>query len=258
MSRKTDLEANICASYDLIRQFEEIIRLSDNPKERARSEHAIKEQRLLVNKYFEEYESLCRYLRVPVSEEFSQLAFGALEKSPGSEITSSLPKTYCESDFAPLRLFYSYSHKDELLRNELAKHLKLLERSGLITSWHDRRISAGTEWKNQIDKNLEEADIILLIVSPDFMVSDYCYDVELQRALERHQEQSARVIPIVARTVNWQLAPFGKLQALPTDAKPVDAWKNRDAAWANVEAGIRAVITEIRKIQRASNDSESS
>src|SRR6185369_7435160 len=144
MSRKTDLEANIRASYDLIRQFEEIIRLSDNPKERARSEQAIKEQRLLVNNYFEEYESLCRYLKMALSEDISEAAFGALEKCPPSEITSSLPAAYCESDFAPLRLFYSYSHKDELLRNELAKHLKLLERSGLITSWHDRRISAGT------------------------------------------------------------------------------------------------------------------
>jgi internalin A len=99
-------------------------------------------------------------------------------------------------------LFYSYAHKDESLRNELETHLKLLQRQGRIESWHDRDIEAGDEWKRKIDDNLERADIILLLVSADFIASEYCYEKEMTRAIERHEKNEARVIPVIVRDVN--------------------------------------------------------
>ena len=147
----------------------------------------------------------------------------------------------------PVRLFYSYAHKDEMLRNELETHLKILERRGLIAPWHDRRIMAGEEWEDEIDENLERADAILLLVSADFIASNYCWDKEVKRALERHEAGEARVAPIIIRKVNWNEAPFAKLQALPKDAKAVTEWQSKDAAWTNVSQGIERIVKEIRR-----------
>jgi tetratricopeptide (TPR) repeat protein len=113
-----------------------------------------------------------------------------------------------------------------------------------IEIWHDRDISAGTDWEQRIQSHLNEAQIILLLVSPDFMVSDYCYGIEMRRALERHDLGEARVIPIILRHVYWQ-GVLGKLQALPTDARPVKSWPDLDEALYNVTEGIRKVIQEI-------------
>ena len=141
-----------------------------------------------------------------------------------------------------IEVFYSYSHKDEELRDQLEIHLSLLKRQGVIDNWHDRRISAGNEWANEIDEHLNTARIILLLISADFLASDYCYDVEMKRALERHTTGEARVIPVILRSVDWQHASFGKLQALPKDAKPVTSWDNRDEAFTDIARGIRATI----------------
>ncbi|MBC7931670.1 MAG: tetratricopeptide repeat protein, partial [Rubrivivax sp.] len=110
----------------------------------------------------------------------------------------------------------------------------------------DRRIVAGQEWDRQIDKHLESADIILLLVSPDFLASHYCYDIEVKRAMERHDAGEARVIPIILRHCDdWQSAPFGKLQAVPKDARPVTDWPDHDKAFADVAAGIRRAVEEL-------------
>jgi internalin A len=151
-----------------------------------------------------------------------------------------------------MRLFYSYSHKDENLRNELDTHLKLLRRQGLIETWHDRKIEAGDEWKRKIDENLERADIILLLVSADFIASDYCWDKEMMRALQRHENGEAQVIPVIVRDVNWKRAPFAKLQALPKDGLAVTKWPDKDSAWRNVSEGIERIVEEIRKGQKLS------
>jgi internalin A len=145
------------------------------------------------------------------------------------------------------RLFYSYAHKDESLRNELETHLKLLQRQGMIESWHDRDIEAGDEWKRKIDDNLEQADIILLLVSADFIASDYCYEKEMTRALERHEKNEARVIPVILRDVNWRAAPFARLQALPKDALAVTRWPDKDSAWRNVSEEIEKVAGRMRQ-----------
>lgn len=145
-----------------------------------------------------------------------------------------------------LRLFVSYSHSDEQLKNELLKHLEPLKRLNLIESWHDRKLVAGEKWEESISKNLEEADIILLLVSIDFINSKYCYDVELDRALELHASQKATIIPVILRNCLWQHTSFAKIQALPRDAKAVCAWADRDEAFTNIADGIRQTAEQIR------------
>src|SRR5450755_439454 len=142
----------------------------------------------------------------------------------------------------PISMFISYAHEDEPLRKELEKHLSLLQRQGLVSTWQDRQITAGTKWAQEIDEHLKSASIILLLVSADFLASDYCYGVEMNRALERHEADQARVIPIALRPCDWKSAPFAHLQALPTDAKAITTWSNQDEARADVVAGLRKVL----------------
>src|SRR5450755_1268315 len=145
----------------------------------------------------------------------------------------------------PVSMFISYAHEDEPLRKELEKHLSLLQRQGLVSTWQDRRIMAGADWAQEINEHLKSASIILLLVSSDFLASDYCYGIEMQCALDRDKVGQARVIPIMVRPCDKKGAPFAHLQALPTDAKAITTWNNRDAAWTDVTAGIRRVIEEL-------------
>jgi hypothetical protein len=147
----------------------------------------------------------------------------------------------------PIEVFLSYAHKDEELKNELVKHLSILKRQGVIRAWHDREITAGTEWANEIDTHLNAARVILLLISSDFLASDYCYDIELAQAMERHATGEACVIPVILREVDWKGAVFGKLQALPTNAVPVANSGNRDQAFADVARGIRKAVEELKQ-----------
>lgn len=149
-----------------------------------------------------------------------------------------------------LELFYSYSHKDEELRNELERHLRLLQRNGLIQSWHDRRISPGAEWTDDIDLHIRSAQIVLLLIGADFLASDYCYGEEMRIALERHEQQLAVVIPIILRPVDWTGAPFAKLQALPRDGKAITLWRNRDEAFSLIAREIREVVVALSTARR--------
>jgi hypothetical protein len=125
-------------------------------------------------------------------------------------------------------VFFSYSHADEALRDQLEKQLSLLKRQGVIEVWHDRRISAGQDFASEIDNHVETDDIFLLLVSADFLASDYCYDKEMKRAMERHEAGEAIVIPVILRACDWHGAPFGKLNASPPDGKPVTQYPDRD------------------------------
>jgi DNA-binding MarR family transcriptional regulator len=145
----------------------------------------------------------------------------------------------------PIQVFYSYSHRDESLRDELEEHLSLLRRQGIIAGWHDRRIGAGEEWKGEIDRFLESSQVILLLVSPSFLASDYCYEIEARRAIERHEKGEARVIPVILRPVDWKGAPFAKLAVLPKGGEPVTSWKDRDEAFLDVAVGIRTAVEEM-------------
>src|SRR6266699_2306714 len=147
--------------------------------------------------------------------------------------------------YTAVEVFCSYVHEDEMWLRKVQTHLSLLERQGLISFWHDRLITPGTDWAQAIDEHLETASVILLLVSANFFASDYCYGIEMQRALERHAANEAQLIPILVRPVDWKGAPFAHLQVLPTNAKPIVSWSNKDTALADVAAGIRRAIAEL-------------
>jgi len=126
-----------------------------------------------------------------------------------------------------LNVFVSYAHRDERLREEVEKHLSPLRRSRVIATWCDHRIAPGAEIDQEIADSLTTSDLVLLLVSPDFMNSDYCYLREMNCALRRHGAGRARVIPIILRPVDWNRTPIGKLLALPRDGKPVTSWSKR-------------------------------
>jgi DNA-binding transcriptional ArsR family regulator len=146
----------------------------------------------------------------------------------------------------PAKIFFCYSHKDEGLRDELEKHLKMMERQGLIINWHDRRIVPGKNWSNTIDANLENSDIVLPLLSPDFLASDYCMEVEMKRAIELHNHGQLRIVPILMRICDWQNSEFGKFQGLPMDMKPVKSseWFSEDEAFYTIVHGLKDVINE--------------
>lgn len=141
------------------------------------------------------------------------------------------------------RAFVSYCHADEQYRAELDKHLSLLRRQGLVDIWSDHRIPAGGEIEAHISAELEAADLIVLLVSSDFMNSDYCYGIEMQRAMERHQAGSAIVVPIIVRPCDWTSSSLGTLKALPKDGKPLVKWPTLDDAFLDVVQSLRKLIT---------------
>jgi hypothetical protein len=141
-------------------------------------------------------------------------------------------------------LFFSYSHRDEALRDQLETHLAMLKRQGFITTWHDRRITAGESFENTISVNLERADIVLLLVSPDFIASDYCYEKETMRTLERHREGTCTAIPVILRPCDWHDAPFGGLLASPKDGKAITLWPNIDEAFLDVTRAIKGALAK--------------
>lgn len=144
-----------------------------------------------------------------------------------------------------IKLFYCYARKDHALRDELDVHLAGLRRSGLIAAWYDGEISPGTSWEKEIETQLDTAQVILLLVSPDFIHSDYCYSKEMARAIERHHAEEARVIPILLRPADWIGTPFSTLQMLPSNTRPVTRWSDRDAAFEDVAKGIRKVVNDL-------------
>jgi hypothetical protein len=146
----------------------------------------------------------------------------------------------------PITIFYSYSHKDERYRDDLASSLALLKRQGLIREWYDRNLVAGERWEEAIYRELASADLILLLISRDLINSDFIWGQELKRAMDRDATGQARVIPIVVRPADWQASPLGALQALPKNAKPITLWQSRDSAWLDVARGIRAAIDDLQ------------
>ena len=139
-------------------------------------------------------------------------------------------------------VFFSYSHADETLRDRLEKGLAMLKRQGAIDTWHDRRIPAGDVLDSSIDAAMEAADVVLLLVSPDFLASSYCYDVEMKRAMERHEQREARLIPVILRPCDWQESPLRSFLATPKDGKPITKWADIDEAFQDVVASIRAAL----------------
>lgn len=155
----------------------------------------------------------------------------------------------------PLKVFISYAHEDEPFKNDLVGHLKTLSRQGKIEIWQDRDMLAGDRWDPEIKKSLEEADIVLLLISVNFINSNYIDTVELKRTLEREAEGRVRMIPILLKPTDLQGTEIRKLQALPKDGKPISKWDDKDDAYLNVVRGIRRVVDSLWDKPRASTRS---
>ena len=141
-----------------------------------------------------------------------------------------------------LRLFISYSHEDEKMKTELDKHLVMLKRSGKVEVWNDRKLVAGQEWDNEIKREMKAADIILLLISADFNNSEYIWKEELSHAMQRHEQGTARVVPVILRKCEWSEMPYAKLKALPRGARPVSDFPDKDDAFTDIASGIRLLI----------------
>lgn len=155
-----------------------------------------------------------------------------------------------------VHIFISYSHKDESFKDELNAHISPLCREGDVRVWYDRRIKAGDVWESEIATRLEQADIVLLLISPDFFASDYCYTKELGRALEKHRSGAAIVLPVIVRPVDWMHSKLASIQALPIDAIPISLSDNHDLAWTGVVAGIRDACNRVTRQRDITNSSK--
>jgi TIR domain/CHAT domain len=186
--------------------------------------------------------------RKPRVSPLAKAASALARPTPTATPPSDLPgvKEAVEAEKPPVEVFISYSHKDKLLRDRLAVQLSNLRRQGVIRDWFDGDIIPGTEWRKQIQQHLESAQIILLLISADFMASEFCYSIEMARAIQRHKAGEARVLPILLRPTDYEGAPFTELLMLPTDAKPVTRWTNQDDAFEDIVRGIRRAINELR------------
>lgn len=141
------------------------------------------------------------------------------------------------------KVFISYSHKDETHKEALEEHLTMLKRNGIIDAWNDRKIIPGQDWSKEISKNLEQSELILFLISPTFLASDYCFNKEMKRAIEMHDEGRAQLIPILVRPCDWSESALSRFQAVPKDAKPITTWQNNDEAWLDAINGIKRHIS---------------
>jgi hypothetical protein len=149
----------------------------------------------------------------------------------------------------PIVIFFSYAHEDEALMNDVRRQLTGFDRRKIICKWYDRQIMPGQEWEGQINRHLREADIILLFISAYFIESKYCYDIEMNEALRRHDSGEARVIPVILRSCLWQEERIGNIQPVPVDGKPLDTWANRDEGAMNAAKEIMQVVKEIAAME---------
>jgi tetratricopeptide (TPR) repeat protein len=146
----------------------------------------------------------------------------------------------------PFHIFLSFTYEDRVFRDALDKHLSAFQRTGLIDDWHKHEIPPGSEWQDVVDEQLDQADIILLFITPDFVASNYCYSVQMKQALEKHDAGKVRVIPILFRPTFWYDLPFAKLQGLPTSGnKTVSEWRNKDRAYVEIVEGIKRAIEDL-------------
>ena len=149
-----------------------------------------------------------------------------------------------------MKAFVSYSHKDELALDRLHTHLAVLRRDGRIDDWFDRDILAGGELDSEIAEQLESCSLFLLLVSPDFLASDYCVEREMERAMERHDSGEARVVPIIVEPCDWRSTSLRHLRALPRDGRPISDWPNENNAYLDVVQELRRIL-EIEEVPSA-------
>jgi TIR domain/Putative peptidoglycan binding domain len=165
--------------------------------------------------------------------------------STGELGPSALPGHTDEAASGSLRLFWSYAHEDDQMRRELHTHLAPLRNEQLLVDWSDRDITPGTDWDTEISARLSSSNIVLVLVSADFLASSYAYGKELRRALELHDSGVLTVVPVILRPSLWRNLPIGRLQALPQDARPISTWEDRDSAYLSVVEGLATLAREL-------------
>ncbi len=143
-----------------------------------------------------------------------------------------------------MKAFISYSHKDATHLERLHVHLAALRREGKIVAWHDRKILAGDNIDKEVDRNLGDSDLFLALVSPDFIASNYCHDIEMQEAIARHEAGKMRLIPIIVEPCDWQSTPLGRFKAIPHDGKPVSEWQNQNSAFVSIVMALRNIVAD--------------
>jgi len=155
------------------------------------------------------------------------------------------------NNMEPVKLFISYAHEDESYKDKLMTSIANMKRNGYVSAWEDRQIPAGGEWDKHIKTALNDADIILLLISMDFIASDYCFGVEVAKAIERHNDpnDNACVVPIILRHADWQDTAFAKFQALPKGAVPISNWDDKDAAYLDIVNQLKKLIKRMRGIE---------
>lgn len=141
-----------------------------------------------------------------------------------------------------MKVFISYSHRDTAALERLHTHLAVLRRENMIDEWYDREILGGGDFSAAIAQRMDESELFLLLVSPDFLNSTYCYDIEMTRALEKHATGQARVVPIIVEPCDWRSTPLGRLKALPRDGEPVAGWANANEAYLDVVQELRRIV----------------
>ncbi len=146
-----------------------------------------------------------------------------------------------------IKLFISYAHEDEGYKNELEKHLITYKRNGTIESWDDREILPGKEWEEEIRHQIENSQLILFLISPDFISSEYINDVELKKAFDRYRKREVMMIPIIIRPADFSSLEISKFQALPKDGRPISTWEDKDEAWLDV-------VKQLKKVFKSLND----
>lgn len=220
---------------------------ADNDKDDSYHEYASSAAAAYTLCFIKEYVTASRMPRVQqeIVRGGSVEAWSQITSPSPTTVQPTLAGTVSKGD--ALNVFLAYASEDEALKKELEKHLMVLIRQGWITRWDSRKISAGREWAKELDMHLKQARIILVLVSLDFLASDYCYGNEMKRALKMHKAGKAYVIPILLRATDWKDTPLGKLFAVPRNNKPVTEWQDRDAAFADVARQIRTVVEQLKE-----------
>ncbi len=150
---------------------------------------------------------------------------------------------------SPIKVFIAYARKDEALLTKLRTQLRILERTKLIEVWYDGEIDAGQDWEAAIKNALHNANIILLLISADFLNSDYAYEVEMEKALAMHEQGKAEVIPVILRNCPWKRTPFAKFQALPKDGVPASSrkWLDVDEPYHQIADGVGEIADRLQE-----------
>ncbi|WP_437756548.1 toll/interleukin-1 receptor domain-containing protein [Sorangium sp. So ce1389] len=179
-------------------------------------------------------------------------AVGATAAPPPRAITTEVRIDRADDTRSRIRVYLSYAPEDDKPRSRLEAHLATMKREGLLETWCPKAIAAGQEQRGKIDENLRAADVILLCVSADYVASDYAYDVEVALAMQRWSLGEAQVVPILVRPAEWETLPYGRLDPLPRDRKPVSTWEDQDEAWLDVAKGIRSIVERLAGRERRS------